>query len=254
VDHVAQGEDAMSDMPSTWVQSRAALSALPVLGKAGIACALLAITLLIGPLWDFGAALVGPRPIVPAVEEEAAAKTGDRAAAFEGYVAQISGRNLFFNPRTYAQPVMAGGEEAPAPSKPVSYAGPAIVAMVFDEVWFANGKRLRVGEDDGEIGVVAMDPPWSATLAWRGVEFKVDLFTRFGVVLKDDSDPRASPEPQPAPEDGGSVEGAASSRAGETRSDSPSPPTEKTPGEPPPTPTSEPNNQGGGAPSSRNGA
>lgn len=66
----------------------------------------------------------------------------------------------------------------PPPPPPARYGGPEMVAMMGDVVWFANDKRLRVGEEDSGVTVVSTTPPWTAKLLWRGIEFDVQLFER----------------------------------------------------------------------------
>jgi hypothetical protein len=50
--------------------------------------------------------------------------------------------------------------------------------MMGDTVWFDGGDRASVGQEAGDVEVVATSPPWSATLRWRGVEFEVDYWER----------------------------------------------------------------------------
>ncbi len=73
---------------------------------------------------------------------------------------------------------------APPPPAPTRYSGPAIIAMVADTVFFADGKRLKAGgpAEDG-ITVVSTDAPWSAKLKYNGGEFTVNLFERDPVKL-----------------------------------------------------------------------
>lgn len=218
----------MSDPTRPLAEARAAFSTLPMLGKAAIGVILLVLLVMIPMLWDLGAALVGPRPSIPPVAE-AERRTGERAAAFSNYVNQIEGRSLFFNPRaTVAQappPVVDDGpREAP---RPTSYGGPQMTAMIFDEVWFADGTRLKVGEPArGDLRVVAINPPWDATLEWRGVEFKVELFQKNVVVFRESGSSPVNdtpPEPTPAPSE-------------PTNGPSPTePPAEPPPAEPSPT-------------------
>ncbi|GJQ30889.1 MAG: hypothetical protein HBSAPP03_27730 [Phycisphaerae bacterium] len=176
----------MSERPAAWNEIKSSLASLPGVGKVALACAALALVLLLAPLWDLGVALYGPRPTIPPIKA-AAENTTKRKAAFEVYAAQTKGRSLFYNPKAVsAAPPVAVENPTPEDTRPRSYGGPSIVAMVFDEVWFADGKRLKVGGDsDGDVRVVAMQPPWSATIAWRGVEFPVSFFERGNVVFKD---------------------------------------------------------------------
>lgn len=195
----------MNQRPAGLHDVRESVAALPGLGKAALACVVLAIVLLIAPLWDLGEAIIGPRPTIPAVNEEAE-KTAERAAAFNAFVAQSKGRSLFYNPKAVASaPPPTPETTEPTDTRPRSYGGPAIVAMVFDEVWFADGKRLKVGgEESDDLRVVAIEPPWSAKIAWKGVEFPVNFFERNNVVFKDgvassatDAPPNEPPAEEP---------------------------------------------------------
>ena len=73
---------------------------------------------------------------------------------------------------------------APPPPATTRYSGPAIIAMVSDTVFFADGKRLKAGgpAEDG-ITVISTDAPWSAKLKYNGGEFTVNLFERDPVKL-----------------------------------------------------------------------
>lgn len=91
--------------------------------------------------------------------------------------------------------------DRPAPSKPTTptkYAGPNIVGMVDQAVWFADGKRLKPGESAGEsLSVVAIDAPWSAKLRWMGGEFTVPLFDRSPISLSQPMSVWLGPPPPP---------------------------------------------------------
>lgn len=132
------------------------------------------------------------------------------AAAFDPQMAQINGRQLFLMP---APAPVAEVEEEPdepvdtTPRAPTVYAGPSVVAMINDAVWFSNGTRIAKGEKDGDLKVVDIDAPWSAQVEWRGSEFTVKLFDRDAVILpvSERSSGRrtpvvAAPELSPAPE------------------------------------------------------
>jgi hypothetical protein len=229
----------MSDPTRPLAEARAAFSTLPVLGKAAIGVIVLVLLVMIPMLWDLGAALVGPRPSIPPVAE-AERRTGERAAAFSNYVNQIEGRSLFFNPRaTVAQappPVVdEGPREAP---RPTSYGGPQMTAMIFDEVWFADGTRLKVGEPArGDVRVVAINPPWDATLEWRGVEFKVELFQKNTVVFREGGSSPANDTPPPDPPPPEPANGSPTSDPPTDPPPGPAPtPPQTPPAEPPPTP------------------
>lgn len=73
--------------------------------------------------------------------------------------------------------------EAPK-NTPRVYGGPSLVAIYGDSAWFNDGTRLKVGDKgDGDLQIVELQPPWTATLKWRGGEFKVTLFEKNTGVL-----------------------------------------------------------------------
>ncbi len=85
------------------------------------------------------------------------------------------------------------------------YSGPALVGIVEDFAWFGDGKRIKLGEESGDIKVLALDPPWAAKLAYKGAEFKVTLFDRNPISLTQSmsvwmgAPPPEPPKPPPAP-------------------------------------------------------
>lgn len=167
-------------------------------GKAAVAVGAIALALTALPAYKFVASIIGPRPAVPATavpEEEAL-----RAEQFERYVGQIRGRSLFHTPAapgTRIEPPKVSDAPAAPPPPPSVYGGPSLIAMINNEVWFTDGKRLKLGDPaKDDLAVVRMNPPWDATIAWKGVEFKVPLFTREDLVLKE---PRPATAPTPAP-------------------------------------------------------
>lgn len=88
---------------------------------------------------------------------------------------KVTTRSPFYPPKPKAPP---------PPPTPTRYSGPAIIGMVSDSVFFADGKRLSVGSpSDGGLAVVSVDPPWSAKLRYNGAEFTVNLFERDPVKL-----------------------------------------------------------------------
>lgn len=105
-------------------------------------------------------------------------------ATYEG---RFTGRSLFYKPkpppvtRVVEQPDPEPEPEAAEPAPPpvpISYNGPSILFVLGDEVWFHNGMKLKVGEEDGGVKVIASDPPWSVRLGYRGGEYDVQIFKR----------------------------------------------------------------------------
>lgn len=151
-------------------------------GTAALAAALLGAVTLIAQAPGVASAISSSAP--PAAEE--AAVDTKRIEAFradvDAHVKQFAGRSMFFVPPAPPppppppEPVDDTPVEDPPPS---SYGGPAIVAMVGDTVWLADGTRLALASSAAsDIDVVSINPPWGARLKWRGVEFDVPLFDR----------------------------------------------------------------------------
>jgi len=218
-------------------EARAAFVSLPLPGKVAIGAAVVAGVLATFPLLRLVNALIGPRPTIAPVAE-AEKQTKERSATFSVYVDQFAGRSLFYNPAIASAPPPPPPDDPGnfEPPKPTSYGGPAILAMIFDEVWFTDGTRVRLGETKDDIKIVAMNPPWDATIAWKGVDFKVELFQKNTVVFKESAARSGAVESPPAP----AADTAPPPAEG---SPSPTPPatppgsTEPTPAEPAPTPS-----------------
>lgn len=159
-------------------------------GPFGIVAALLALLALIVTLYLVGRTIIGMPWGAPIASQSLRDPTGWA----ERYATQlttnhdrVAGRSPFFTPAAPPPPappprVVEETEEDPGPPPPppppARYGGPDMIAMMGDVVWFANDKRLRVGEEDSGVTVVATNPPWKATLLWRGIEFEVPLFER----------------------------------------------------------------------------
>lgn len=162
-----------------------------VLGTPGLlaaAClglgALVTVVCLAGVVVSLFAS-VGAPPKAGATSDDD--KVKEYALAVKGFEAQIQGRSLFFTPapptpKRAPQPDPGPPAPPPPPPPPSSYGGPEIIALVNDSAWFANGKRLKASEKDDDIQLVSVSAPWSAKIAYKGVEFDVDLFKRDSTV------------------------------------------------------------------------
>lgn len=159
-------------------------------------------------------------------------------------LARFRGRSIFFTPPPPPPPVVREPVERPPSGPPARYGGPALVAMIGDTAWFADGRRLVVGEDatGSDLRVIETSPPWYARVAWQGGEYTVTLFDRTGA----SSAVTTPASPPPAPASNGAAAptapGPASSRP-EPRPEQPQPdpePEEPDPSEPPPEPEPEP--------------
>ncbi|MBX3357757.1 MAG: hypothetical protein KF745_04945 [Phycisphaeraceae bacterium] len=190
----------------------------------------------------FAFALVRAWPLVRALamsppDDKPAAQTADSsalAADLNLYVERITGRSLFFTPRPPPPPRVETTDNRtpdPGPSRPTRYAGPALIAMINDTAWFANGDRLRAGDARSEtvdLKVIEITPPWTARVEWEGVEFTVSLFERSPLIA--DASAPAPLEAEPPPK-----------RPAPPRpSGSPPDPQPPAPGEPPPEPAPDP--------------
>jgi hypothetical protein len=117
-----------------------------------------------------------------AAADESDAQPDRFMSNLDTYTGRFEGRSLFFDPpppRPEPRPIVRDEPDDRAPAPPAAYGGPRIVAMFADEVWFADGRRLRVGgEEDGSLRVVSVDSPWSADVEWRGAPFTVPFFPR----------------------------------------------------------------------------
>lgn len=169
---------------------RAALLPLGGHGLAATAAVLLALLVVAAQMPPLFRAIVTP------MSGNAAPADGGQDARLQKWsdslaasLAQIEGRSMFVLPAPPPPPPAPRrvlDDTPPAPAAPLTYAGPAIVAIAANSVWFDDGTRLSIttaeqssGETDGsELAVLAIDGPWAATLRWRGVEFRVPLFDR----------------------------------------------------------------------------
>lgn len=167
--------------------------AMGVLGLAGriiLLPILGAVAVTVGSSIDFFRAFA-----VPSAGSAAAVQPRDRSAEMDQRIAQFGGRSLFFRPAPPPAPPPPIADRPPPvedrpPPPPTRYAGPAIIAMINESVWFADGRRLSVGaEAERGLRVVHVEPPWRATVEWSGQEFTVNFFDQDKVVL-----------PTPAPE------------------------------------------------------
>lgn len=174
----------MSSLPPTPKQlSRAWPWPARIGAVVAVAAAVVVVWALV--LWIRAAFLPSPAAFVAADRED---RSTARNAAMDASVAQLSGRSLFWVPSAPGDPGVTVVEEAaPEGGEPVasSYEGPAIAAIVLDEVWFSDGTRRRAGEEaQGDLSVVGTNAPWDATVRWRGKEFKVPFFERDRVIFK----------------------------------------------------------------------
>jgi len=170
-------------------------------GIAAVSLAFIAFTATGYGVWRVGSAWLAPKPGALKASEEAKKSAEQQAATFAGYLAQIDGRSLLVQPAAPVEPVEEVATEPTTPTdppKPSTYGGPSMTAMMLDSAWFVDGTRLVAGgESKGDLRVVSLNPPYEAVVEWKGVEFKVPLFDRDKVVLKEASK-ASTPEPAEA--------------------------------------------------------
>ncbi|HYE61202.1 MAG TPA: hypothetical protein VD997_04330 [Phycisphaerales bacterium] len=190
-----------------------------------------------------GASLVtftrGALTTAPDVDPNAqvAAKGDDKT---EKYLAQINGRTLFYQPVRVVkeEPKVIEEDKGPPPPPPptTEYGGSRIIAMVLDTVWFEDGRKMKVGDEEkDDTVVVSVNSPWDAKLRWKKVEFTVPLFGRDTVVIKKERGSEtaaATPEP-PKPPEAAPAEKAPETKTAGTPGDKPAEPTPEKPADPP---------------------
>ncbi len=112
------------------------------------------------------------------------------ATAIDNSAKQVSGRSIFYVPSKPGEagtlPVEVAEEDEPDEATPDRYEGPAIAAIVLDEVWFAGGKRAKAGGEEVEgVKVLSTDAPWGAKVQWKSKEFEVAFYQRDRLIFKD---------------------------------------------------------------------
>lgn len=163
---------------------------LAALVAAGLTLAWMLYTLvplLLAPLSSPGAA---PKAVPEAT-------LAQKQAGFTKLLADSTARITDRAP--FGQIRVATPAPAARPTTPTRYGGPNIVAMVDNAVWFADGRRLKVGESSGEsLSVLEVNAPWSAKLRWSGGEFTVSLFDRSPINLSQPMSVWLGPPPPPS--------------------------------------------------------
>jgi hypothetical protein len=185
---------------------KAAYAALGIPGRIAFGVGLFALVALAISVYGFTSGLIKSSVSIP--PGAGGPQAEQHKAEFDRYLAQFNGRSLFIVPGNRRKPDYAPSvAETTAPKAPDRYEGPDIIAMILDTVWFADGKRMKVGDPaQDNLEVVGVNAPWEAKVKWKDVEFTVPLFQRDRLVIKDDSKPNATeakpPETQAAkPED-----------------------------------------------------
>lgn len=185
--------------PQSPVTMRDAMRGLRPIGWMAFATASVAGLVAIISILGVVATLFGPSPRISSPDEHTGEQAKKYASAIDGWALQLDRRSLFFVPGAPTPPPDPEPSIEPdrPPPPPSSYAGPSLIAMMNDTAFFTDGRRLAAGGPrDGDLRVVRLDPPWEATLEWKGVEFAVPLFGRDSTVA-----PKSYKSPEPRPED-----------------------------------------------------
>jgi hypothetical protein len=158
------------------------LNVLRPLGIAGGIATGLGLLAVVAVVWSL--ALLADAAVTPSkVDEPPEAQQQERLSKYEAALdkraAQAEGRSMFIPPVAPNKPVEEEKPDDKPPPPPATYGGPGLVAIVYDRVWFDDGRSMLAGEaEDSGLAVVDVSPPWAARLRWRGVEFDVTLFSR----------------------------------------------------------------------------
>lgn len=194
---------SLSDTSGTQVSvgDSARLSLRQLNGPAIFALVVVALAIIVA-LWSIWPLMTdawrGAPKKLSSVENNEEVQTR-RNEAFDGYLAQIQGRSLFHVPPPPQapepdKPVEVDPDKPPPP--PTSYGGPAIVAMLSDTVWFASGKKMKLGDKEDDLEIISLTPPWMGKLRWKGVDFDVNLFEKSNMLKENKSD-ESTPDPEP---------------------------------------------------------
>jgi len=150
-----------------------------------------------------GAAL-GPAATSDAVGEEFARLMETHDRKLESYRDRFNGRSIFFKPpairkpapptqdRPKPPPVTTRAPKVTTPKPPTEpkkppWSGPTIKTMIGGEVWFDNGLRLKMGVEKDGLEVIAVDPPWSATIRKGQWEYERPFFERSPLFVTEDT-------------------------------------------------------------------
>ncbi|MHC5113445.1 MAG: hypothetical protein ACYTGP_03335 [Planctomycetota bacterium] len=140
-------------------------------------------------------AAFGPSATSDAVAEEFTRYMATHDQKLAMHRERFNGRSIFFKPPAIRKPTQVVDrkptppppvERKPVESKPKDppprkkppWSGPNIKTMIGGEVWFDNGLRLKMGEEKDGMEVIAVDPPWSATIRKGEWEYERPFFER----------------------------------------------------------------------------
>jgi hypothetical protein len=172
----------------SWSGLKATYRTLGPAGRLAAVAGVLCVGILVISLWKFSSSILSANTPAAAGGSETKDQVAAHDALFGRYTSQFNGRSLFIvpgAPTPPAPPPPPTIAEETKPQKPTSYEGSAVIAMVVNSVWFADGKRLSVGDepkDDTEV--LEVQAPWDAVLRWKGEKFTVSLFARDKLIIK----------------------------------------------------------------------
>jgi len=147
-------------------------------GNVGVALGALVWVALLGVAawsgWSLWQAVRPLRAEAPATVEawtpaQVSARRAATGLALAGGARKVEARSPFYPPKP---------PEVPKPAIPPRYGGPALVGVAANAVYFADGKKIGLGQSEGGIEVVSISAPWSVRLRWSGGEFDVTLIER----------------------------------------------------------------------------
>jgi len=167
---------------------------LAVISWAAIGASALALAIFATAIVPVARAVFANTPRDPLAVSEQAERVQAYHASYDTSRAQINGRSMFFippepPPAPKPKPKSKPRKDPPPPPPPATYGGPKVIAVVFDQVWFANGKKIRVGESSDDLEVIANDAaPWTVKVRWKDVEFDVEIFKRTARKLLQDGE------------------------------------------------------------------
>lgn len=179
-------------------------------GRWALAIAVLAAVCLMVWLTSLVSALLLPSGGADSAKADEKQRLAELQENYKQQIAQFNGRTVFYVPAKPGPPPepekTPEDKDKPSPL-PSSYGGPAVIAMVNDVVWFADGTRVKVGESSGDVKIVKLNAPWDATVLWKGAEFKVKFFEKDAVVLAKGKSAESAlstpPSPPPSAADSG---------------------------------------------------
>lgn len=152
-----------------------------------VVCAGIAAVVLFVPMPGLLAAMFTSGLGPAGADSDMQAFLADHETDLETYRQRFDGRSLFSRPPAPLVKVVQRiepTEDIPEPPKPkpivpMLYAGPRVIGIIGDQVWFKDDLRLRVGEEGSGVTVLASNPPWTVKLSHEGGEYDVPVFNNY---------------------------------------------------------------------------